>query len=97
MDIAEAQAWEDQHMALKRKQPNHRKVTAGTERMLTMQEAMEYLSSRGVPCKSRATFYRILKDFNIQYVNINPHGTNEVRRFPPEALGKLLEAKGIIS
>lgn len=65
------------------------------DKMLTMQQAMEYLSEKGVPCKSRATFYRILKDFGIQYVNMNPHGKNEIRRFRLEDLDKVLEAKGI--
>ena len=84
-------------MALKR--PGHttksRKVS-GTERMLTMQEAMEYLSNKGVPCKSRATFYRILTDFDVQYINVNPNGKNAVRRFPPESLNEILESKGIL-
>jgi hypothetical protein len=67
----------------------------GVERMLTMQEAMDYLSNKGVPCKSRATFYRIIKDFEVLYVNVNPHGKHEVRRFKPEDLRKVLEAKGL--
>jgi len=82
-------------MSLKKRGPQ-RKKAANTEHMLTMREAMEYLSDKGMPCKSRATFYRMIKDFDIKYVNANPHGTNEVRRFPPEELSKLLEAKGIV-
>lgn len=78
------------------KQKARRRKVSGTERMLTMREAMEYLSDKGVPCKSRATFYRILRDFNVQYVNINPNGKNEVRRFPPDSLVEMLEAKGIL-
>ena len=83
-------------MALKRPAPQrHRKITS-TERMLTMQEAMEYLTNKGVPCKSLATFYRILKDFDVQHVNVNPNSKNAVRRFPPESLTEILEAKGIL-
>lgn len=52
------------------------------ERMLTMQEAMDYLSDKGYPCRSRSTFYKMLENFDIPYTNINPGGTNEVRRFP---------------
>lgn len=65
------------------------------DKMLTMQEAMDYLSDKGVPCKSRATFYRIIEDFEVPYVNTNPKGRHEVRRFSQEALNKVLEAKGL--
>ena len=75
-------------------QPKKRRHT-GTERMLNMQEAMDYLSNKGVPCRSRATFYRILKDFLVEYVLMNPNGVNEIRRFPPESLEKILKAKGL--
>jgi len=83
-------------MVLKRPAPRRCSKTVSTERMLTMQEAMDYLTDKGVPCKSRATFYRILKDFDIQHVNVNPNGKNAVRRFPPESLVEILEAKGIL-
>lgn len=63
-----------------------------TERLLTMQEAMDYLSNRGVPCKSRVTFYRLIEDFDIPYLNAKPHGRYEVRRFRQEALDKFLVA-----
>jgi hypothetical protein len=65
------------------------------DKMLTMQQAMDYLSDKGVPCKSRATFYRILHDFGVQYVNMNPYGKNEIRRFKVTDLNKVLEAKGL--
>lgn len=65
------------------------------ETMLNMEQAMDYLSDKGVPCKSRATFYRILKDFNVPYVNVNPCGKHEVRRFTSEGLNKVLKANGL--
>lgn len=67
------------------------------ERMLTMQEAMDYLSIKGLPCRSRITFYRILDDFNVKYINTNPRGKHEVRRFALEDLDKVLKAKGLIA
>lgn len=66
-----------------------------TARMLTMQEAMEYLGERGIPCKSRATFYRILEDFNVPYVDTNPSGKHKVRRFKEEDLNSILAAQGL--
>ena len=65
------------------------------ETMLNMQQAMDYLSDKGVPCKSRATFYRILKDFKVPYVNVNPQGKHQVRRFGMEGLNKVLKANGL--
>ena len=82
-------------MVLKRPAPRRSSVVS-TERMLTMQEAMEYLTDKGVPCKSRATFYRILRDFDVKHVDVNPNGKNAVRRFPPESLVEILVAKGIL-
>lgn len=64
-------------------------------RMLTMQEAMDYLSNKGIPCKSRSTFYRIIKDFSLPYVNVNPSGKHEVRRFAVDGLARILKAKGL--
>lgn len=65
------------------------------ERMLTMQEAMEYLTKMGFPCRSRNTFYRMLEQFNIPYTNINPSGKNEVRRFPVEGINNFLKSQGL--
>lgn len=59
--------------------------------LLTMSEAMEYLSNKGIPCRSRTKFYRIIKDFNIGYVNVNKSGKNEIRRFTKEELDKVLK------
>lgn len=63
---------------------------ASAERMLTMQDAMQYLTERGIPCRSRSTFYRLLRDFRIEYVNINPNGKHEIRRFTITELDKVL-------
>jgi len=65
------------------------------EKMLNMQQAMDYLSDKGVPCRSRATFYRIIEDFKVDYVNVNPRGKHEVRRFTLEGLSKVLKANGL--
>lgn len=65
------------------------------ERMLTMQEAMEYLTEKGFPCRSRSTFYKILNNFDIKYTNINPGGKNEVRRFPLTGLEDFLRKQGL--
>lgn len=61
------------------------------ERLLTMQEAMEYLNERGYPCKSRSTFYRLLEDFNITHTDVNPCGKNRIRRFPVSVLKKFIQ------
>lgn len=60
------------------------------EKLLTMQEAMEWLSERGYPCKSRSTFYRLLSEFHLQYTDVNPSGKNRIRRFPVEGLRKFI-------
>lgn len=65
------------------------------ERMLTMQEAMDYLTEKGFPCRSRSTFYKMLDNFEIKYTNINPGGKNEVRRFPLSGLNKFLRKQGL--
>lgn len=69
--------------------------TKGVGKMITMQQAMDYLSEKGVPCRSRATFYRILEDFGVQFVDINPNGKHKVRRFSTEELNKVLQANGL--
>lgn len=61
------------------------------EKLLTMQEAMEYLNQYGYPCKSRSTFYRLLEDFSIQYLNVNPCGKNRIRRFPVSGLKQFIK------
>jgi hypothetical protein len=65
------------------------------ERMLTMQEAMDFLTDKGFPCRSRSTFYKILENFDIKYTNINPGGKNEVRRFPLAGLETFLKSQGL--
>lgn len=65
------------------------------ERMLTMQEAMDYLTDKGIPCRSRSTFYKIIGSFDIPYTNINPGGKHEVRRFPLSGLEKFLRSQGV--
>lgn len=76
----------------KRKSP---KISHAADRMLTMQEAMKYLSDKGVPCKSRNTFYRVLDEFNIPYTNMNPSGKHEIRRFPLSGLQEFLTSQGL--
>lgn len=73
-------------MSLKR-----RAASYTDEKALTMQEAMDYLSDRGFPCKSRSTFYRILKEFRIPYSNINPRGKHKIRRFQQQALDEFIQ------
>lgn len=65
------------------------------ERMLTMQEAMDFLSEKGFPCRSRSTFYKILKNFDIKHTDINPGGKNAVRRFPLSSLEEFLRSQGL--
>lgn len=65
------------------------------ERMLTMQEAMDFLTEKGFPCRSRSTFYKMLENFDIPYTNINPGGKNEVRRFPLTKLQDFLKSQGL--
>jgi len=65
------------------------------ERMLTMQEAMDYLTEKGFPCRSRSTFYKMLDNFELQYTNINPGGKNEVRRFPLSGINAFLKKQGL--
>ena len=82
-------------MATIRKRKSDTKQGPASDRMLTMQEAMDYLSARGFPCKSRSTFYRVLRDFKIPYTNINPHGKHEIRRFPLSGLEEFLRERGL--
>ena len=63
--------------------------------MLTMQEAMDYLTDKGFPCRSRSTFYKMLENFDIPYTNINKGGKNEVRRFPMTKLKEFLRNQGL--
>jgi excisionase family DNA binding protein len=55
------------------------------EGTLTMQEAMHYLK-----INSRSTFYRLLTQGKISYVNLNPTGDYEIRRFKKSMLDKYL-------
>lgn len=68
---------------------------APENRMLTMQEAMDYLTNKGIPCRSRSTFYKIIENFDIPYTNINPGGKHEVRRFPLSGLENFLRSQGM--
>lgn len=65
------------------------------ERLLTMQEAMDFLTDKGFPCRSRSTFYKMLENFNIPYTNTNPNGKHEVRRFPLNGLNEFLRNQGL--
>lgn len=65
------------------------------DKALTMQEAMDYLTDKGFPCRSRSTFYRVLDDFDIKYINLNPEGKHEIRRFPQSTLKAFLKKQGL--
>lgn len=65
------------------------------ERMLTMQEAMDYLTDKGIPCRSRSTFYKILDNFKIPFTDINKGGKHSIRRFPLSGLEKFLKSQGL--
>lgn len=70
-------------------------VRQDSDRLLTMQEAIEYLSNRGFPCRSRNTFYRILEEFELPFMDTNPHGKNRMRRFPVSGLSSFLTKQGL--
>jgi hypothetical protein len=80
-------------MILRKKKRANKKISHA--KPLTMQEAMDYLTKHGISCQSRKTFYRFLQDFDIPYVNINPEGKYEVRRFPLKGLQDFLRSNGI--
>lgn len=65
------------------------------DRLVSMQEAMAYLSEKGIPCKSRSSFYRLVQQFDIPYVNTNPTGLNEVRRFTKDNLEDFIRKQGL--
>lgn len=65
------------------------------DKLLTMKEAMDFLSSRGFPCRSRSTFYKILEHFDIPFVDMNPGGKHAVRRFSLAELEKFLRIQGL--
>lgn len=65
------------------------------EKLLTMQQAMDYLSEKGFPCRSRSTFYKLIENFDIRYININPEGKNQVRRFALSKLNEFLKRQGL--
>jgi len=73
----------------------HHEVSHAPDRMLTMQEAMKYLSDKGFPCRSRSTFYRVLDDFEIKFIDLNPSGKNAIRRFPLSGLQEFLKSQGL--
>jgi hypothetical protein len=62
--------------------------------LLTMAETMKYLADRNVPCSSRKSFYRLLEDYKIPYINTNPRGKHEIRRFKISDLEKFLKKYG---
>lgn len=66
------------------------------DRLVSMQEAMDYLSEKGLPCRSRSTFYRVIREFGIEYVDTNPNGKNEMRKFAKANLDHVLQQKGLI-
>jgi hypothetical protein len=66
-----------------------------SDRLVSMREAMDYLNTKGVPCKCRSTFYRIIKEFNIPYTNTNPNGKHEVRRFNTRNLQQFVRDRGL--
>lgn len=63
------------------------KVALEKGRMLTMQEAQDYLSIFGCPVRSRSSFYKFTEvTHSIPYEDLNPSGTNRVRLFNREVL-----------
>lgn len=66
-----------------------------SDRLVSMREAMEYLDTKGIPCKCRSTFYRILDEFNIPYTDTNPNGKHRVRRFSVRSLQEFVKGKGL--
>lgn len=60
--------------------------------VMDMQTAMEYLSEvYNYPVKSRKSFYKLLKKFDIPEVNLNPGGVKKTRRFRKEDLDKFAQ------
>lgn len=50
--------------------------------IMDMQTAMQYLSEvYNFPCRSRKSFYKLMKRFHIPEVNLNPGGVKKTRRF----------------
>lgn len=66
-----------------------------SDRTLTMQETMDYLSDKGFPCRSRSTFYRVIDDFKIPFIDTNPHGKHAIRRFPLSVIQDFLKTQGL--
>ena len=65
------------------------------DRMLTMNEAREYLTAKGFPCRSRNTFYKIIENFDIPFTDINTSGKHAIRRFPLSGLEDFLRKQGL--
>ena len=70
--------------------PGTPSATVSEEERFTMQQAMDYLVKKGIPCRSRGTFYRILRDFDVKYVNSNPNGKHKTRRFSQAELDRVV-------
>ena len=60
-----------------------------------MAEAMEYLTASGIPCRSRSTFYRLLKDFGVAFNDLNPCGKYRMRRFFVDELDRIISSKAV--
>jgi excisionase family DNA binding protein len=56
------------------------------QRVMTMEEAMAYLR-----INSRSTFYKLLEEGKIKYVNLNRKGRYEIRRFTKDSLDAYLD------
>lgn len=58
--------------------------------LMSMEEAMEFLSEHNIPCRSRRSFYKRLKDLKIPYTVLNPGGRKLTRRFRKSDLEKVI-------
>lgn len=55
--------------------------------IMNMATAMKYLSEEyGFPCKSRKSFYKLIREFKIPERDLNPSGVKKTRRFYKEDL-----------
>lgn len=57
-------------------------------KLLTDKEAMQYLN-----IKSRTRFYRLLRQGTLKYIDLNPEGTKETRRYRLSDLEAYLQDK----
>lgn len=59
--------------------------------LMPMKMAMDYLVEHGVACRSRKSFYKLLENFRIPYVDLNPGGKKASRRFRKDDLDTFIK------